>query len=455
MANPLPTGVTVVDIAITGGDRDFVEYEPHYFVLGSNGKVYSVGENTDGVGGVGASGSFTDWRTVRNVGNTGDLENVVFLSSADHTRYYSIASAIQADGQLVAWGYNSINFRAIGAGPVRIANTPIRPGNSESFRAAFVANSGHLQPVISQTGELCKVGHNTMGSFADGFTTGLVATNDYSCSFVAGQLDTEVCVSDFDGDGIPNTLDLDSDGDGCADAIEGGGAFDDDDLVNSSIVGGNSGADFNGSSSDPIIRNLGNTVSSSGIPNVAGAGQTLGVSQDGEPSVECAMCDTPPTITLSPANATASVGRSVEYNYTVANGPAMLFTNGGGTLSITATPADGSGTFTYTTVAGDVNVSNLAINLTIFDPDGASGPCASASENANLTVSASTVDTDMDGILDVDDLDDDNDGILDTEEGCEDNTAGATAIRPGTPPLVAGFHVTFFQSNSNFIVWGS
>ena len=96
-----------------------------------------------------------------------------------------------------------------------------------------------------------------------------------------------VC-SDFDGDGIPNGLDLDSDGDGCSDAIEGGATFTTANLVNSSMAGGNSGGSYTGTSTLPVIQNLGNTVDSNGIPTFTtpptgytnGSGQSIDISQN-------------------------------------------------------------------------------------------------------------------------------------------------------------------------------
>ncbi len=82
------------------------------------------------------------------------------------------------------------------------------------------------------------------------------------------------CVSDTDGDGIKNYLDLDTDGDGCADALEGEGGFNQNNLQSSLLPGGPTN----------VIANLGNTVGSTlttrGVPTIAGTGQGLGSSQN-------------------------------------------------------------------------------------------------------------------------------------------------------------------------------
>ncbi|MGE8431231.1 hypothetical protein [Chryseobacterium joostei] len=88
---------------------------------------------------------------------------------------------------------------------------------------------------------------------------------------------------DTDGDKIPDYLDLDSDGDGCPDAIEGTGGFNTTNLVNSSLAGGNTGPNYTGTAG-PVIQNLGNTVGNTattlGIPTIAGTGQAIGSSID-------------------------------------------------------------------------------------------------------------------------------------------------------------------------------
>ncbi len=76
---------------------------------------------------------------------------------------------------------------------------------------------------------------------------------------------------DLDGDGIPNHLDLDSDNDGCPDAIEGGGSFKHPNLnIGGSLSGG---------------------VDADGVPTVANGGQAIETSQDAaQQAIECDAC---------------------------------------------------------------------------------------------------------------------------------------------------------------------
>ncbi|PIE77362.1 MAG: hypothetical protein CSA15_13350, partial [Candidatus Delongbacteria bacterium] len=92
---------------------------------------------------------------------------------------------------------------------------------------------------------------------------------------------------DEDGDGVPNRLDLDSDNDGCLDAIEGGGNFTYNDVVNAG------GTVTVGTGSTAENKNLGNTVDANGVPTVAGAaGQGVGTSQDAaQQADECDPCN--------------------------------------------------------------------------------------------------------------------------------------------------------------------
>ncbi|MFV0478717.1 MAG: hypothetical protein ACK5ME_12915 [Parahaliea sp.] len=84
--------------------------------------------------------------------------------------------------------------------------------------------------------------------------------------------------TDNDGDGIPNRLDLDSDNDGCADAVEGSATFSLADL--STIPSGPDITIANGTGSSASQNlNLGTAVDASGMPSVASGGQSIGDSQ--------------------------------------------------------------------------------------------------------------------------------------------------------------------------------
>ncbi|SOE20527.1 hypothetical protein SAMN06298216_1016 [Spirosomataceae bacterium TFI 002] len=80
---------------------------------------------------------------------------------------------------------------------------------------------------------------------------------------------------DYDLDGIANQFDLDSDGDGCPDALEGAGTFIPSDLQISTMNGGNTGGIFTGTGS-PVYVNLTGDLSlvpdpvASGIINANG-----------------------------------------------------------------------------------------------------------------------------------------------------------------------------------------
>ncbi len=90
---------------------------------------------------------------------------------------------------------------------------------------------------------------------------------------------------DTDGDGIPDYLDLDSDNDGCPDAIEGGASFIFGNLKDAK------GTVTVGNGSTAENKNLGNSVNKDGIPEVIVAGQAIGSSQDATTQAEVCLDD--------------------------------------------------------------------------------------------------------------------------------------------------------------------
>jgi len=96
-------------------------------------------------------------------------------------------------------------------------------------------------------------------------------------------------VCDYDLDGLNNLVDLDSDGDGCPDALEGDGSYTHTDLVASSIDGGNTGAGYTGTAG-PVQDNLGTSSNADGTPT-AGLTQGIGISQDSSSNACIEICN--------------------------------------------------------------------------------------------------------------------------------------------------------------------
>ena len=213
---------------------------------------------------------------------------------------------------------------------------------------------------------------------------------------------------DTDGDGIANYLDLDSDGDGCPDALEGGANLATSSLVTSTIAGGNSGTGYTGSSTSPVVKNLGNTIDANGIPTIAGTGQTVGNSADKlVQSANCVTCLAGTAAPIITPTTAASTCPSATINLA--------------TLPNTGTQPAGT-TLIWSTHTTPLAASDTLSNLTIstagtyyalyYDKV---NNCYSPADSVIVTITNCT-DFDGDGILDTADLDDDNDGILDLVE---------------------------------------
>ncbi|WP_077919585.1 Ig-like domain-containing protein [Spirosoma sp. 209] len=210
---------------------------------------------------------------------------------------------------------------------------------------------------------------------------------------------------DTDNDGIANSLDLDSDGDNCPDAIEGGAAFTSANITPAGALTG--------------------TVSSAaatlGIPTIANTGQTIGTSQSA--TVQDAACPVTPTITISSPKNTTVYTANPPISGTATSGASVTVSGPNGQSCVTTASAAGSWSCTSMTFApGPQTVTAVAGN---------------ALGVSNTVTSSFTyvqpLDSDSDSVADFDDLDDDNDGILDSAE-CPENLSvlwnGANTVNP-------------------------
>lgn len=111
----------------------------------------------------------------------------------------------------------------------------------------------------------------TTGTFVFGITGSVtVATPERGASIL--QRSEYAC--DTDGDGITDSLDLDSDNDGCLDAIEG-----DENVTTAQLVTA-SGTVTVGTGSTASNQNLGNTVNTNGVPTIVNSGGAADIGSD-------------------------------------------------------------------------------------------------------------------------------------------------------------------------------
>ncbi|WP_299050440.1 hypothetical protein, partial [uncultured Polaribacter sp.] len=218
-----------------------------------------------------------------------------------------------------------------------------------------------------------------------------------SYTFLNFQLAYDIVISDDDGDGVINCLDLDADNDGIPDNIEaqstagyippsGNDADKDglDDAYDATPNGNSNGADSNGltpqntdNNGDPDYLDL--DSDDDGIFDVVESGS--GLANDGAGEV------------------TGTVGTNGLVDAIETGGVDQGYTDVNGSF-------DNTQTDNFTDSDGDVNSGG----------------------DVDYRDLAGVIDTDNDGIADENDLDDDNDGILDTVEVCGDSGIPSSTI---------------------------
>ncbi|MFK8010073.1 MAG: DUF4347 domain-containing protein [Saprospiraceae bacterium] len=252
--------------------------------------------------------------------------------------------------------------------------------------------------------------------------------NTNSISGVAFNFDIGFnCNLDTDGDGIVDRLDLDSDNDGCADFVEGGGSHTESngEVAQGDLSDGNNGL---------VNTNLGNTVNTSGseigVPTIAGTGQTIGASQDDTVNSACTQ-DTDGD-GIADVNDIDSDNDGIPDDLEQATAGNGGDTDGDGIPDYLDLDSDNDGIPDLIEAGGtDTDGDGLLDDACVVPPactsdtdgDGLmdSVDAVDDTSNPSPTIGAAGTllpveDTDSDGKPDFQDLDADNDGINDIEE---------------------------------------
>ncbi len=242
------------------------------------------------------------------------------------------------------------------------------------FYDRAVVGNQEVFSVISNAGAYIYyriIGSTTMGTI---YISGSVDFVNFTLAntFVPSAHPKPTCIDDFDSDGIANHLDLDSDNDGCVDALEG------DENVTFFQLSNANGTVMVGTGSLGPNKNLGITTNGNGVPVIVNSGGSADIGGD--------------------------------------EGQGL-----GSALNISATSAECLNPC-YPTSPTFVD----------SDGDGVGNACDLDDDNDGiLDTIEGTSDFDNDGITNDQDLDSDNDGCLDAIEGDENVNVGELASALG------------------------
>lgn len=216
--------------------------------------------------------SYTDLQNRYHINQNGGGQWVDVLGNVSYQMTFSqavpaneIAIFIFDLTPSLSTGFNNFTVTINGGAPNNVLSSVPVPGSNVSGYLNYNAATGvatlNSSGGNSQSMMLKGLG-NTMVSSILITSSGLVAQDRTNYSIFG----KKIC--DLDLDGIPNQLDLDTDGDGCFDAIEG------DENVNSTQL------NSNGSINTSTTGGLGAATTNNGVPNLVNSGGTADIGND-------------------------------------------------------------------------------------------------------------------------------------------------------------------------------
>lgn len=173
-----PTGTYIKTIGMTTDEDGKVSY----YVLASDGLLYSLGENNRRQLGDFTTTERKSWVNVKK-SSSANLDNVGWFSPQEHDKRVPAVNALTNDGKIYAWGQNGGRMLAQATlddyyNPVLLNNGTSGIATTDVLMA--VETGGHTTMVIKKcTFKFGYVGHRVNGSMGDG-TTVDAYENDYN-----------------------------------------------------------------------------------------------------------------------------------------------------------------------------------------------------------------------------------------------------------------------------------
>ena len=171
-----PSGVYVKMIGMTTTDSGDVSY----YVLASDGLLYSLGSNARRQLGDQTQTNRSSWVNVK-INSTTNLSNVAWFSPQEHDKNVPAVNALTHDGKIYAWGQNGGRMLAQATLDGYYNPTLLNDGTtgiSTTDVLMAVETGGHTTMVVKKcTFKFGYVGHRINGSMADGSSTNAYEEN--------------------------------------------------------------------------------------------------------------------------------------------------------------------------------------------------------------------------------------------------------------------------------------
>ncbi|UUV22321.1 GEVED domain-containing protein [Paenimyroides aestuarii] len=408
----IPSG-TIKMIGITPSTNSSTLQESAYYILMTDGNLYSMGFNDYRQLGDWSTSERRTWIQPRYTSSTGPvMNNIKWISPNEHDGRYAGINVINNSNQLYNWGYNDGSMLGRGT-----SDGAVNPGIPNGLTVSSIVTSVHTGGHTTMITEQCQTNFGYVGHRIDGSMGAGGGTDTDETSFTFNTAYVPICASS-----VPNiTLEPQikgSTGKFCVNvefdlvAIPTGGTVTASTgpvtITGNATTGykvkftsaGTATITYQTPAGTCPVRTITETFQSETCNLVNAVEDTYTNVAPGSATASVIVND------INNAGNPAVIGISAGQVSIATSGtwPAGFTLNANGTISVASTVAAGTYTMNYTicnqTSGTPCDTAQVTITVVI-------NPC---------TPSAANPDSDSDGIADACDLDDDNDGILDIDE---------------------------------------